>query len=81
LDDLGLRALDELPALGASEITEALQSLVLEGQNLTAPQQSGDLLDETNQEMALEPEIILPPESSLSSDELTQTSNSSSESL
>jgi segregation and condensation protein B len=81
LDDLGLRALDELPALGASEITEALQSLVLEGQNLTAPQQSGDLLDETNQEMAPEPEIILPPESSLSSDELTQTSNSSSESL
>lgn len=31
LDDLGLRALDELPALGEAEITEALQSLALEG--------------------------------------------------
>jgi segregation and condensation protein B len=31
LDDLGLRALDELPALGEAEITEALQSLMLEG--------------------------------------------------
>jgi segregation and condensation protein B len=31
LDDLGLRALDELPALGEAEISEALQSLVLEG--------------------------------------------------
>jgi segregation and condensation protein B len=31
LDDLGLRALDELPALGEAEITEALQSLTLEG--------------------------------------------------
>jgi len=30
LDDLGLRALDELPALGAAEMTEALQSLTLE---------------------------------------------------
>jgi segregation and condensation protein B len=30
LDDLGLRALDELPALGAAEMSEALQSLTLE---------------------------------------------------
>lgn len=30
LDDLGLRALDELPALGEAEISEALQSLTLE---------------------------------------------------
>ena len=30
LDDLGLRALDELPALGATEMSEALQSLTLE---------------------------------------------------
>lgn len=30
LDDLGLRALDELPALGAAEVSEALQSLSLE---------------------------------------------------
>ncbi len=31
LDDLGLRALDELPALGEAEISEALQSLTLDG--------------------------------------------------
>jgi segregation and condensation protein B len=30
LDDLGLRALDELPALGSAEISEAMQSLTLE---------------------------------------------------
>jgi len=52
LDDLGLRALDELPALGATEITEALQSLVLEGQSLGAEVKSGDLLDQANQEQA-----------------------------
>jgi segregation and condensation protein B len=50
LDDLGLRALDELPALGAAEITEALQSLTLEGQTLTAEPKSGDLLDSATQE-------------------------------
>ena len=54
LDDLGLRALDELPALGATEITEALQSLVLEGQSLGAEVKSGDLLEQTNQEQALD---------------------------
>lgn len=54
LDDLGLRALDELPALGAAEITEALQSLVLEGQSLGAEAKSGDLLDLANQEPALD---------------------------
>ena len=54
LDDLGLRALDELPALGAAEITEALQSLVLEGQSLGAEAKSGDLLDLANQEQALD---------------------------
>jgi segregation and condensation protein B len=54
LDDLGLRALDELPALGAAEITEALQSLVLEGKSLGAEAKSGDLLDLANQEQALD---------------------------
>jgi segregation and condensation protein B len=54
LDDLGLRALDELPALGATEITEALQSLVLEGQSLGAEAKSGDLLDQVNLEHALD---------------------------
>ena len=54
LDDLGLRALDELPALGAAEITEALQSLVLEGQSLGAEAKSGDLLDMASQEQALD---------------------------
>ena len=54
MDDLGLRALDELPALGAAEITEALQSLVLEGQSLGAEAKSGDLLDMASQEQALD---------------------------
>jgi segregation and condensation protein B len=36
LDDLGLRALDELPALGAAEMSEALQSLTLEAASLTS---------------------------------------------
>ncbi len=54
LDDLGLRALDDLPALGAAEITEALQSLVLEGQSLGAEAKSGDLLDMARQEQALD---------------------------
>lgn len=36
LDDLGLRALDELPALGANEMTEAMQSLTLEAAALAA---------------------------------------------
>jgi segregation and condensation protein B len=36
LDDLGLRALDELPALGAAEMSEALQSLTLEAASLSA---------------------------------------------
>jgi len=53
LDDLGLRALDELPALGAAEITEALQSLTLEGQTLGAPVKSGDLLDQATEEHTL----------------------------
>ncbi len=50
LDDLGLRALDELPALGAAEITEALQSLTLEGQTLTVEPKSGDLLGQPIEE-------------------------------
>ena len=54
LDDLGLRALDELPALGAAEITEALQSLALEGQSLAPPQTSGDLIDQANSEQSSE---------------------------
>lgn len=52
LDDLGLRALDELPALGAAEITEALQSLMLEGQTLGLEPKSGDLLDHATEEHA-----------------------------
>ena len=52
LDDLGLRALDELPALGAAEITEALQSLTLEGQTLSAGVKSGDLLGQATDEHA-----------------------------
>lgn len=36
LDDLGLRALDELPALGAAEMSEALQSLTLEAASLSS---------------------------------------------
>jgi len=62
LDDLGLRALDELPALGAAEITEALQSLVLEGQSLGAEAKSGDLLDQANQEQALDQAHVAPEE-------------------
>lgn len=50
LDDLGLRALDELPALGAAEITEALQSLTLEGQTLSTEPKSRDLLDPATEE-------------------------------
>jgi segregation and condensation protein B len=52
LDDLGLRALDELPALGATEITEALQSLALEGQVSIAAPQTADLIDQANQEQS-----------------------------
>ena len=52
LDDLGLRALDELPALGAAEITEALQSLALEGQVSIAAPQTADLIDQANQEQS-----------------------------
>ena len=54
LDDLGLRALDELPALGAAEITEALQSLALEGQSLAPPPTNGDLIDQANSEQTSE---------------------------
>ncbi|PHY08142.1 MAG: SMC-Scp complex subunit ScpB [Alcaligenaceae bacterium] len=54
LDDLGLRALDELPALGAAEITEALQSLALEGQSLAPQQTNGDLIDQANSEQTSE---------------------------
>ena len=62
LDDLGLRALDELPALGAAEITEALQSLALEGQSLGALVKTGDLVDQADQEQALSEERILSAE-------------------
>jgi segregation and condensation protein B len=47
LDDLGLRALDELPALGAAEMSEALQSLTLEAASLatvvTSPTQAASI--------------------------------------
>jgi segregation and condensation protein B len=36
LDDLGLRALDELPALGQAEMSEAIQALTFDGAPLTA---------------------------------------------
>jgi len=49
LDDLGLRALDELPALGEAEISEALQSLALESgmaaSNMLSAQSSEQSLD------------------------------------
>jgi segregation and condensation protein B len=51
LDDLGLRALDELPALGAAEMSEALQSLTLEAASLAsaAPMPNQETLIETEQ--------------------------------
>ncbi len=51
LDDLGLRALDELPALGANEMTEAMQSLTLEAAALAA--NSMVVLQETPTDIAL----------------------------
>ncbi|MGB4011071.1 MAG: SMC-Scp complex subunit ScpB, partial [Zwartia sp.] len=51
LDDLGLRALDELPALGANEMTEAMQSLTLEAAALAA--QSALLSQESQEDVAL----------------------------
>jgi len=65
LDDLGLRALDELPALGAAEITEALQSLTLEGQTLNATVKSGDLLGQTTDEHTATEEHALTDEHAL----------------
>lgn len=53
LDDLGLRALDELPALGAAEMTEALQSLTLEAAALSAASAT-DATDPSTQELDLE---------------------------
>ena len=41
LDDLGLRALDELPALGSIEISETLQALPLSG-SLSSDSSAGD---------------------------------------
>lgn len=51
LDDLGLRALDELPALGAVEMSEALQSLTLEAAALSsgATMPTHEVLIETEQ--------------------------------
>ena len=72
LDDLGLRALDELPALGAAEITEALQSLVLEGQSLGAEAKSGDLLAHANQDQALD-QTQIAPENPVASEEQAVT--------
>lgn len=51
LDDLGLRALDELPALGANEMTEAMQSLTLEAAALAA--NSALALQESQLDVAL----------------------------
>lgn len=55
LDDLGLRALDELPALGAAEMSEALQSLTLEAaalSNAGAAQQEGLPIDQVSEQEA-----------------------------
>lgn len=51
LDDLGLRALDELPALGANEMTEAMQSLTLEAAALAS--NSMAVLQESSTDVAL----------------------------
>lgn len=54
LDDLGLRALDELPALGQAEMSEAIQALTLDGAPLTAQELAaagqGSLIDEAGGE-------------------------------
>lgn len=75
LDDLGLRALDELPALGAAEMSEALQSLTLEAAALSASaavvqeglpieqdaeQQPDGQLNEQNGDLELEQEDFEP---------------------
>ena len=56
LDDLGLRALDELPALGQAEMSEAIQALTLDGAPLTAQELAaagqGSLIDEAGGEQA-----------------------------
>ncbi len=71
LDDLGLRALDELPALGEAEISEALQSLTLEGgiaasKVLSAEGEEGveslPLALESPQEPQAEPQVELQSE-------------------
>lgn len=56
LDDLGLRALDELPALGAAEMSEALQSLTLEAAALSGAAASSAQSEhlEHQQDIALE---------------------------
>jgi segregation and condensation protein B len=60
LDDLGLRALDELPALGAAEMSEALQSLTLEAASLasTATMPTQDALIESEQTEAIDPDSL-----------------------
>jgi len=57
LDDLGLRALDELPALGAAEMTEALQSLTLEAAALSAA--SSTQLDFATQPESQQPDQVV----------------------
>ena len=59
LDDLGLRALDELPALGAAEMSEALQSLTLEAAALSGAAASSAQSEhlEHQQDIALEASI------------------------
>lgn len=72
LDDLGLRALDELPALGEAEISEALQSLTLDGgivasKVLSVEGEEGveslPLALESPQEPQVEPQVELQSES------------------
>lgn len=65
LDDLGLRALDGLPALGEAEITEALQSLALEAgmtaSNLLSAHsaaQATDVVDSLPLELEADDELL-----------------------
>jgi segregation and condensation protein B len=69
LDDLGLRALDELPALGEAEISEALQSLTLESGMAT-----NKMLSAENGEQSLDTVDSLPLDLEAPADELGVTS-------
>ena len=71
LDDLGLRALDELPALGANEMTEAMQSLTFEAAALAA-NSSADL-------QAPQPDALVSDQPDLNTAELDFTAQTEHE--